>query len=206
MSTRTQSSRSARSRRTPRTRSCSPQGDGWESGSVYNPAAVVKDGQVVLLYRAHADDIVSHVGLATSDDGIHFERHPEPVLSPSEDYERHGCEDPRVTEIDGTYYLTYTAYDGTNAQLCLATSTDLFTWEKHGPLFPDFNTFEPNADDVPTPWSKAGAHPRPAGQRPLADVLRRGLDLPRLVRRPDPLGAVPAGRAADAADSARHLR
>ena len=134
-----------------------PQGDGWESASVYNPAAVVKDGQVVLLYRAHADDIVSHVGLATSDDGIHFERRPEPVLSPSEDYERHGCEDPRVTEIDGTYYLTYTAYDGTNAQLCLATSTDLFTWEKHGPLFPDFNTFEPNAADVPTPWSKAGA-------------------------------------------------
>ena len=65
-----------------------PQGDGWESGSVYNPAAVVKDDKVVLLYRAHADDIVSHVGLATSDDGIHFERHPEPVLSPSEDYER----------------------------------------------------------------------------------------------------------------------
>jgi predicted GH43/DUF377 family glycosyl hydrolase len=134
-----------------------PQGDGWESGSVYNPAAVVKDGQVVLLYRAHADDIISHVGLATSDDGIHFERHPEPVLSPSADYERHGCEDPRVTEIDGTYYLTYTAYDGTNAQLCLATSTDLFNWEKHGPLFPDFNTFEPHAEGVPTPWSKAGA-------------------------------------------------
>ena len=44
-----------------------PQGDGWESGSVYNPAAIVKDGQVVLLYRAHADDIISHVGYATSD-------------------------------------------------------------------------------------------------------------------------------------------
>ena len=61
------------------------------------------------------------------------------MLSPTEDYERFGCEDPRVTEIDGTYYLTYTA------------------WEKHGPLFPDFNTFEPNAQDTPTPWSKAGA-------------------------------------------------
>ena len=59
-----------------------PQGDSWESASVYNPAAVVKDDKVVLLYRAHADDIVSHVGLATSEDGIHFERHPEPVLSP----------------------------------------------------------------------------------------------------------------------------
>jgi len=133
-----------------------PQGDAWESSSVYNPAALVKDDQVVLLYRAHADDIVSHVGLATSDDGIEFERRPEPVLSPSEPYDACGVEDPRVTEIDGTYYLTYSGWDRTNAQLCLATSTDLVTWEKHGPMFGDFNTFEPHADDVPSPWSKAG--------------------------------------------------
>ena len=124
----------------------SPQGDGWESANVYNPAAVVKDGKVVLLYRAHADDIVSHVGLATSDDGIHFERHPEPVLSPTEPYEEFGAEDPRVTEIDGTYYLTYTGWDRKSAQLCLATSTDLYTWTKHGPMFPDFNTFLPQGN------------------------------------------------------------
>lgn len=133
-----------------------PQGDGWESASVYNPAAVVKDDQVVLLYRAHADDIVSHVGLATSDDGIHFERRPEPVLSPSEDYDVHGCEDPRVTEVDGTYYLTYSGYDGTRALLCLATSTDLVSWTKHGPLFPDFNTFLPQGNGLDGGWSKAG--------------------------------------------------
>jgi predicted GH43/DUF377 family glycosyl hydrolase len=133
-----------------------PQGEGWESASVYNPAALVKDDQVVLLYRAHADDIVSHVGLATSDDGIHFERHPDPVLSPSEPYEQFGAEDPRVTEIDGTYYLTYTGWDHKNAQLCLATSTDLFTWTKHGPIFPDFNTFWPRTEGLATPWSKAG--------------------------------------------------
>ncbi len=133
-----------------------PQGDTWESGSVYNPAAVVKDDQVVLLYRAHADDIVSHVGLATSDDGIRFERHPDPVISPTEDYEQFGCEDPRVTEIDGTYYLTYSAWDRKSAQLCLATSTDLFNWTKYGPMFPDFNTFLPAGHGTDAPWSKAG--------------------------------------------------
>lgn len=134
-----------------------PQGHGWESGSVYNPAAIVKDGQVVLLYRAHADDIISHVGYATSDDGIHFERRPEPVLSPSEPYDEFGCEDPRVTEVDGTYYLTYTGWDRKSALLCLATSTDLITWEKHGPIFPDFNTFLPQGNGQDAPWSKAGA-------------------------------------------------
>ena len=133
-----------------------PQRDGWESASVYNPAALVKDDKVVLLYRAHADDIVSHVGLATSDDGINFERHPEPVLSPTEPYEQFGAEDPRVTEIDGTYYLTYTGWDHKNAQLCLATSTDLFIWTKHGPMFSDFNTFLPRGNGVDGPWSKAG--------------------------------------------------
>ncbi len=133
-----------------------PQGDSWESGSVYNPAAVVKDGEVVLLYRAHAPDIVSHVGMATSTDGLHFTRRPEPVLSPSEPYDTHGVEDPRVTEIDGTYYLTYSGWDGSSALLCLATSTDLTAWTKHGPLFPGFNTFLPG-DNSPAPhWSKAG--------------------------------------------------
>ncbi|MDQ3629020.1 MAG: glycoside hydrolase family 130 protein [Actinomycetota bacterium] len=134
-----------------------PQGDGWESASVYNPAAVVKDDQVVLLYRAHAEDLVSHVGLATSDDGIHFDRHPQPVLSPSEPYEEHGCEDPRIAQVDGVYYLTYTGWDRTTAQLCLATSTDLLSWTKHGPLFPDFNTFWPAEHAPAGPWSKAGA-------------------------------------------------
>ena len=133
-----------------------PQGDTWESSSVYNPAAVVMGDQVVLLYRAHADDIVSHVGLATSGDGINFTRHPEPVLSPSEPYEEFGAEDPRVTLIDGTYYLTYTGWDRKNAQLCLATSTDLFSWTKHGPMFPEFNTFWPRTEGLTAPWSKAG--------------------------------------------------
>ncbi len=134
-----------------------PQGDGWESASVYNPAAIVKDDKVFLLYRAHADDIVSHVGLASSEDGLHFERHSEPVLSPAEKYEQFGAEDPRVTEIDGTYYLTYSGWDRTSAQLCLATSTDMYNWTKHGPLFPDFNTFLPRGNGSDSPWSKAGA-------------------------------------------------
>ena len=51
-----------------------PKGDTWESSNLYNPAALVVDDRVVLLYRAHAEDIVSHVGIAFSEDGYHFER------------------------------------------------------------------------------------------------------------------------------------
>ncbi|HEY8305555.1 MAG TPA: glycoside hydrolase family 130 protein [Lapillicoccus sp.] len=133
-----------------------PRGDSWESGSVYNPAAVVVGDRVALLYRAHADDIVSHVGLAWSDGGYVFEREPQPVLSPSEDYDRFGVEDPRVTEVDGTYYLTYSGWDRDRSLLCLATSSDLHTWTKHGPLFPDFDTFQPQGRGETGAWSKAG--------------------------------------------------
>ena len=93
------------------------------------------------------------------------------------------------------------AWDRTYAQLCLATSTDLFTWEKHGPLFPDFNTFLPAGNGVPGAVEQGRRHPGDADRRPLPDVLRRGLDLLRLVRRPDPLDAGPPGRADHGADA-----
>lgn len=132
-----------------------PKGDSWESANLYNPAAIVDGDEVVLLYRAHADDIVSHIGIARSSDGVTFTREDAPILSPSEDYERFGCEDPRIALIDGTYYLTYTGWDRRSAQLCLATSTDLRTWTKHGPLFDDFDTFK-TMDPRGFNWSKAG--------------------------------------------------
>lgn len=132
-----------------------PRGNSWESGNLYNPAALVVDDQVVLIYRAHADDIVSHLGIAYSSDGVNFECEDAPILSPEHDYERYGCEDPRVTYIDGLYYLTYTGWDRKHAQLCLATSPDLRTWTKYGPIFDDFDTFA-TVDPRGHNWSKAG--------------------------------------------------
>ncbi|MFI5778015.1 GDSL-type esterase/lipase family protein [Nocardia sp. NPDC051570] len=141
-----------------------PTGDGWQSANLYNPAAIVIDDRVALLYRGHAADKVSHIGIAFSDDGIHFEREDEPLLSPEFDYERHGCEDPRITRIGDTYYLTYTGHagdytggpTGPSSLLCLATSTDLRNWTKHGPLFPDFNTWGTLPYGPEIPWNKAG--------------------------------------------------
>ncbi|MGO1200399.1 MAG: glycoside hydrolase family 130 protein, partial [Dermabacteraceae bacterium] len=82
-------------------------------------------------------------------------RENAPILSPEHDYERFGCEDPRIAYIEGTYYLTYTGWDRRSAQLCLATSPDLRTWTKHGPLFEDFDTFK-TMDPRGFNWSKAG--------------------------------------------------
>ncbi|MGK2861878.1 MAG: glycoside hydrolase family 130 protein [Chitinophagaceae bacterium] len=117
----------------------------WEAKDVFNPAAITRNDTLFLLYRA--EDTVgkyagtSRVGIAFSLDGLHFTRNSTPVLYPDNDsslkYEwEGGCEDPRIAEDDsGKYYLTYTAYDGDKARLLIATSTDLYHWTKHGPVF-----------------------------------------------------------------------
>jgi predicted GH43/DUF377 family glycosyl hydrolase len=82
----------------------------WESREVFNPAAVYLDGKVHLLYRAMGNDNVSRIGYATSTDGIHIdERLDIPVYEPKANCEKDGCEDPRVTEIDGQLVMAYTA-------------------------------------------------------------------------------------------------
>lgn len=128
----------------------------WESQNVYNPAAIAVDGKVALIYRAHAEDIVSSLGLAWSEDGLEFTTEPEPVLVPEYEWERYGCEDPRVVLIDGVFYLTYTGWDRVTARLCLATSTDLRNWTKHGPMVPGINTFRGLRETPGPDWSKGG--------------------------------------------------
>ena len=127
----------------------------WEERNVLNPSAVVKDGKVYLLYRAQDRHMTSRLGLAVSEDGLHFSKMPQPVFFPDNDsmniYEwKGGVEDPRLVESeDGTYILTYTSYDGKTARLCLATSKDLQTWAKHGLVL--------NNEKYKDSWSKSGA-------------------------------------------------
>ena len=127
----------------------------WSEKNVLNPAAVVKDGKVYLLYRSQDSAMTSRVGLAVSNDGLHFTKMPEPVLFPAEDsmkkYEwKGGVEDPRIVESEsGEYILTYTSYDGKTARLCLATSKDLQHWTKQGLVLKDAKYKDT--------WSKSGA-------------------------------------------------
>ncbi len=119
----------------------------WEAQNVYNPAAVVKNGKVWLLYRADDEPRrggwgrTCRIGLATSTDGRRFTRSPLPVIYPDNDaWKQHewegGCEDIHIVEDDqGTYYVNYTAWSGTSDAMCVATSKDLIHWTKHGPAF-----------------------------------------------------------------------
>jgi predicted GH43/DUF377 family glycosyl hydrolase len=101
---------------------------------------------VYVIYRAEDDSgemkiglHTSRLGLAESDDGIHFRRRPAPVLYPDNDSEKArewpgGVEDPRIVESEsGEYVLTYTQWNRHKTDAAIATSKDLVHWTKHGP-------------------------------------------------------------------------
>lgn len=128
---------------------CPMKGDTikWEESDTFNPAATVKGGKIVVLYRAEDNSgqgigkRTSRIGYAESKDGITMERRTEPVLFPMEDAFKSiewpgGCEDPRVAMTgDGLYVMLYTAWNRETPRLAVATSRDLIQWEKHGLAF-----------------------------------------------------------------------
>lgn len=130
----------------------------WDEKDVFNPAAVVHEGKVYMIFRAE-DTIgkyagTSRLGLAVSDDGLHFTRQPAPVFYPDNDSLKRfewegGVEDPRIVKSeDGNYIMTYTGYDGATARLLLASSKDLVHWTKHGTVL---------QGKYKNTWSKSGA-------------------------------------------------
>ncbi len=127
-------------------------GPSWSATGLFNPTAVEHDGKKVLLFRATDAKMISRIGYADSLDGLHFKIRAQPVLEPEAPYETGGgVEDPRLVQIDGTYYLTYTGYNGKDAQLCLATSKDLIHWQRKGVILPAYKgTWN-------TKWTKSGA-------------------------------------------------
>lgn len=128
-----------------------PRGSGFESAGTFNPAVIQRGNQIVMLYRAQDQNGVSRIGYAASNDGIRFTREAKPVFSPGAPYESAGVEDPRLVEIGGSYYLTYTAYNRTDAQLCLAKSDDLRQWKRLGIIMPA------NRGRWNVHWTKSGA-------------------------------------------------
>lgn len=120
----------------------------------------MKDGKYIMFYRAQDRNGTSSLGYASSDDGIHFVRRSQPVLVAETPYEKGGgVEDPRIVAIGHTYYLTYTGYNNVDgvgpqhkdAQLCMATSSDLTHWKRIGVIMPAYK------GKWNVGWTKSGA-------------------------------------------------
>jgi predicted GH43/DUF377 family glycosyl hydrolase len=126
----------------------SPPGD---LAGIFNPAVIKRGGEFVMLTRSQNKKGTSFLQKATSNDGVHFKVEGT-TLAPEAPYEKDGgVEDPRLVLVDGTYYLTYTGYNTKDAQLCLATSKDLQTWERQGVILPAYK------GNWNAGWTKSGA-------------------------------------------------
>jgi beta-1,2-mannobiose phosphorylase / 1,2-beta-oligomannan phosphorylase len=110
----------------------------WEAFSSFN-MSVIKKGKVFYgLYRAisavdrlRKPEQVSVIGLGQSKDGLHFSERV-PFITPEEEWEKYGCEDPRVTYFEGNYYIFYTAlskypFEASGIKVAVAVSKDLKT-------------------------------------------------------------------------------
>jgi predicted GH43/DUF377 family glycosyl hydrolase len=101
----------------------------WEDKAVFNPAAIELNGNIHIVYRAMGKNDTSVMGYACTKNGKDIiERLIAPIYVPRKEFEmktnpgNSGCEDPRITEIDDSLHMFYTAYDGIHPPVVAATS------------------------------------------------------------------------------------
>ena len=136
----------------------------WQKADIFNPAAVNRNDTIFMFFRAednpkaYLGGRTSRIGLAWSTNGLDFTKYESPVLYPDStsnlqwDYPG-GCEDPRVVKReDGKYIMTYTAWNQDVARLSIASSDDLYNWEKEGPALE--KAFDGKFLNT---WSKSGS-------------------------------------------------
>ena len=119
----------------------------WECYNVFNPGVLYHQGLFHMYYRAQGLDWVSRIGYANSPDGVHWNRLRQPVVAPCDGSDSRGVEDARVVEIEGRFYMTYTAYGreaynkgdaytffGGGITPMIASSENLVTWKSVGAI------------------------------------------------------------------------
>jgi len=103
--------------------------------TVHNAGVTKFDGRYIMLFRSHLDTGRSIIGLAESEDGFNFTPRPKPFMTPSKkplfaEYEAFGVEDPRITHLEGMYYITYSAYSEHGVRIGLAKTQDFESIER----------------------------------------------------------------------------
>lgn len=100
-----------------------------------DPDVKLKDTRGVVYKGRDFLTSMSHIRVARSKDGINFTVDEKPFIYPVEEREKFGCEDARVTCIDGTYYLNFTVISEDSWATMLATTEDFVTLDRKGIIF-----------------------------------------------------------------------
>lgn len=89
----------------------------WEAVATFNGCPIKEKDTIHLFYRAEStptqiEDVelkISSIGYAKSDNRGETFKERTGLITPEYEWEKYGCEDPRVTKINGKYYIFYTA-------------------------------------------------------------------------------------------------
>lgn len=93
------------------------------------------DMRVIKNHQKNYLTSMSHFRVGRSKDGIHFDFADNDIIFPTGMYEEYGIEDPRITKIEDTYYITYTGVSSYGINVRLMTTKDFVTYERHGNIF-----------------------------------------------------------------------
>lgn len=100
-----------------------------------DPDVELKDTRGVVYKGQDYLSTMSHIRVARSRDGLNFEVDEKPFIYPVDETEKYGCEDPRVTLIDGKYYINFTVISQDSWATALAVTGDFKTVERKGIIF-----------------------------------------------------------------------
>jgi len=125
----------------------------FQTITIHNAGITEYNGDVLMLFRSHLRNGMSVLGIARSKNGLDNWRIDKlPALLPCSqndnfasrtnmeeliENEQGGLEDPRITKIEDTYYITYSAYHSTIAhrvRVSLATTKDFKSFKRYGPV------------------------------------------------------------------------
>ncbi len=103
--------------------------------TVHNAGMAKYNDRYFMLFRSHTDNGRSILGLAESTDGYSFKVRPEPFITPAKSgifsvYEEYGVEDPRISQVEDEYIITYSAYSRHGVRIALAKTRDFETFER----------------------------------------------------------------------------
>ncbi|NLB59983.1 MAG: glycosidase [Lentisphaerae bacterium] len=126
----------------------------YPANSVFNAAVTRYAGRYVVVFRTEMYHGRSCLGQAWSKDGIHWEPEPQPILWPADrepwaSRECRGIWDPRLTQIDDTYYLCYVAEGELGSAVAIASTQDFKGFER---LSYPFYPVNRNACLLPEKW------------------------------------------------------
>lgn len=105
-----------------------------------DPSLDASDARVINYKGADYLTTLSHLRLLCSDDGTSFyEPEGYPKLLGEGKLQTFGIEDCRVVNVNGTYYLTFTAVSENGVGVGLRTTTDWKNFQSHGMIIPPHN-------------------------------------------------------------------